>query len=414
MTETLAETTAETEEPLPEFPMPRAAGCPFDPPPTTRALHTERPVTRVRLWDGSAPWLVTRYADQRALLGDPRVSSEATLPGFPHASAGFRENAGRRRSFITMDDPEHARIRRMVTGPFAIKRIEALRPEIQKITDDLIDAMLAGPTPVDLVRALALPLPSLVICKLLGVPYEDHDFFQRNSSLLINRHSSVEDVVGANEALTDYLEGLVVAKLADPADDMLSELAGRVRAGELTQRDAANMGVLLLVAGHETTANMIALGTVALLENPDQLAVLRETDDPKAIAGAVEELLRYLTIVHNGRRRVALEDIEIGGETIRAGDGIIVYTGTGNWDAEVFPEPERLDIGRDARRHIAFGFGIHQCLGQPLARVELQVVYGTLYRRIPTLRLATGIDQLPFKEDGLVYGVYELPVTWTS
>ncbi|MCQ6250186.1 cytochrome P450 [Streptomyces malaysiensis] len=414
MTETLAETTAETEEPLPEFPMPRAAGCPFDPPPTTRALHTERPVTRVRLWDGSAPWLVTRYADQRALLGDPRVSSEATLPGFPHASAGFRENAGRRRSFITMDDPEHARIRRMVTGPFAIKRIEALRPEIQKITDDLIDTMLAGPTPVDLVRALALPLPSLVICKLLGVPYEDHDFFQRNSSLLINRHSSVEDVVGANEALTDYLEGLVVAKLADPADDMLSELAGRVRAGELTQRDAANMGVLLLVAGHETTANMIALGTVALLENPDQLAVLRETDDPKAIAGAVEELLRYLTIVHNGRRRVALEDIEIGGETIRAGDGIIVYTGTGNWDAEVFPEPERLDIGRDARRHIAFGFGIHQCLGQPLARVELQVVYGTLYRRIPTLRLATGIDQLPFKEDGLVYGVYELPVTWTS
>ncbi|MCD9590423.1 cytochrome P450 [Streptomyces sp. 8ZJF_21] len=414
MTETLAETTAEAEEPLPEFPMPRAAGCPFDPPPATRALHTERPVTRVRLWDGSAPWLVTRYADQRALLGDPRVSSEATLPGFPHASAGFRENAGRRRSFITMDDPEHARIRRMVTGPFAIKRIEALRPEIQKITDDLIDAMLAGPTPVDLVRALALPLPSLVICKLLGVPYEDHDFFQRNSSLLINRHSSVEDVVGANEALTDYLEGLVVAKLADPADDMLSELAGRVRAGELTQRDAANMGVLLLVAGHETTANMIALGTVALLENPDQLAILRETDDPKAIARAVEELLRYLTIVHNGRRRVALEDIEIGGETIRAGDGIIVYTGTGNWDAEVFPEPERLDIGRDARRHIAFGFGIHQCLGQPLARVELQVVYGTLYRRIPTLRLATGIDQLPFKEDGLVYGVYELPVTWTS
>ncbi|NUH38205.1 cytochrome P450 [Streptomyces samsunensis] len=414
MTETLAETTAEAEEPLPEFPMPRAAGCPFDPPPTTRALHTERPVTRVRLWDGSTPWLVTRYADQRALLGDPRVSSEATLPGFPHASAGFRENAGRRRSFITMDDPEHARIRRMVTGPFAIKRIEALRPEIQKITDDLIDAMLAGPTPVDLVRALALPLPSLVICKLLGVPYEDHDFFQRNSSLLINRHSSVEDVVGANEALTDYLEGLVVAKLADPADDMLSELAGRVRARELTQRDAANMGVLLLVAGHETTANMIALGTVALLENPDQLAILRETDDPKAIARAVEELLRYLTIVHNGRRRVALEDIEIGGETIRAGDGIIVYTGTGNWDAEVFPEPERLDIGRDARRHIAFGFGIHQCLGQPLARVELQVVYGTLYRRIPTLRLATGIDQLPFKEDGLVYGVYELPVTWTS
>jgi cytochrome P450 len=414
MTETLAETTAEAEEPLPEFPMPRAAGCPFDPPPAARALHTESPVTRVRLWDGSAPWLVTRHADQRALLADPRVSSENTLPGFPHMSAGFRENAARRRSFVTMDDPEHARIRRMITGPFATKRVEAMRPDIQKITDDLIDTMLAGPAPVDLVRALALPLPSLVICRLLGVPYEDHDFFQRNSSLLIHPQASPEEVAGANEALRGLLDGLVAAKLADPADDMLSELAARVRAGELTQRDAADMGVTLLVAGHETTANMIALGTVALLENPDQLAVLRETDDPKAVARAVEELLRYLTIVHKGRPRVALEDIEIGGETIRAGDGIIVYPGTGNWDAEVFPEPERLDIGRDARRHIAFGFGVHQCLGQPLARVELQVVYGTLYRRIPTLRLATGVGQLPFKEDGLVYGVYELPVTWTS
>ncbi|WAP55736.1 cytochrome P450 [Streptomyces sp. S465] len=412
MTETLAETTAEAEEPLAEFPMPRAAGCPFDPPPATRVLQNERPIAKVRLWDGSTPWLVTRHADQRALLGDPRVSSDPLVPGFPHPNEGFRENSKRRRTFLGMDDPEHARIRRMVTAPFAIKRVEALRPDIQKITDDLIDAMLAGPTPVDLVRAFALPLPSLVICRLLGVPYEDHDFFQKNSSVLINMASSVEDVVRANEALTDYLDNLVAAKLADPADDMLSELAARVRAGELTQREAANMGVLLLIAGHETTANMIALGTVALLEHPDQLAVLRETDDPKAVARAVEELLRYLSIVHNGRRRVALEDIEVGGETIRAGDGIILHTGTGNWDAEVFPEPERLDISRDARRHMAFGFGVHQCLGQPLARLELQVVYSTLYRRIPTLRLATGLDQLPFKHDGAVYGVYELPVTW--
>ncbi|MFK4273726.1 cytochrome P450, partial [Streptomyces milbemycinicus] len=208
----------------------------------------------------------------------------------------------------------HARIRRMVTAPFAIKRVEAMRPDIQKITDDLIDTMLAGPTPVDLVRAFALPLPSLVICRLLGVPYEDHDFFQEHSARLINMESSVEEVFRANEALTDYLDKLVTVKLADPADDMLSELAARVRAGELTQREAASMGVLLLIAGHETTANMIALGTVALLEHPDQLAALRETDDPKAVARAVEELLRYLSIVHNGRRRVALEDIEIGGE----------------------------------------------------------------------------------------------------
>lgn len=414
MTETLTETTPPSDDPIPAYPMPRAAGCPFDPPPAARALHAERPVAKVRMWDGGTPWLVTRYADARALLADPRVSSQATLPGFPHPNAGFRANAAQRRSFIAMDDPEHARIRRMVTAPFAIKRVEAMRPAIQKITDDLIDTMLAGPDPADLVRSFALPLPSLVICALLGVPYEDHEFFQENSSRMINRGSSADDVVAANNALTDYLDELVGAKLAEPADDMLSELAARVRTGELTRREAATMGVLLLVAGHETTANMIALGTVALLENPDQLATLRETDDPKVIAKAVEELLRYLTIVHNGRSRVALEDIEIGGETIRAGDGIIIYTGTGNRDAEVFPDPDRLDIGRDARRHMAFGFGVHQCLGQPLARLELQVVYGTLYRRIPALRLATGVDQLPFKHDGLVYGVYELPVTWSS
>ena len=172
------------------------------------------------------------------------------------------------------------------------------------------------------------------------------------------------------------------------------------------------MGVLMLIAGHETTANMIALGTLALLQNPDQLALLRNGGDPKLVAGAVEELLRYLNITHNGRRRVALADIEIAGEVIRAGEGLIMANDIANRDPAVFPDPDRLDIQRDARRHVAFGFGVHQCLGQPLARMELQVVYSTLYRRIPTLRLATSVDQIPFKHDGAVYGVYELPVTF--
>jgi cytochrome P450 len=170
--------------------------------------------------------------------------------------------------------------------------------------------------------------------------------------------------------------------------------------------------VLLLLAGHETTANMIALGTLALLEHPDQLALLRDSDDPKLVAGAVEELLRYLNITHNGRRRVALADIEIGGQVIRAGEGIILANDVGNRDPDAFADPDRLDLRRDARHHVAFGFGVHQCLGQPLARMELQVVYSTLYRRIPTLRLATDVRRIPFKDDGFVYGVYELPVTW--
>ncbi|MGP4014522.1 cytochrome P450 [Saccharopolyspora sp. 5N708] len=409
MTSTL-NPTGENSSEIPEYPMTRAAGCPFDPPPTLQAQQEEGPLAKVRLWDGSTPWLVTRYADQRALLSDPRVSADITRPGYP-SPAPIRPDASSI-GFILMDDPEHARLRRMVTAPFTIKRVEALRLAVQKIADDLIDAVLAGPKPVDLVEAFALPLPSLVICELLGVPYSDHDFFQDNSKIVIRRDALPEQRSAAFGRLTGYLDDLMGEKLSNPGDDLLSGLAERVKAGELSREEAAGMGVLLLIAGHETTANMIALGTLALLEHPDQLAVLRETDDPKLVAGAVEELLRYLHITHNGRRRVALEDIEIAGEVIRAGEGMILANDIGNRDPEVFADPNRLDIQRDARRHVAFGFGVHQCLGQPLARVELQVVYGTLYRRIPTLRLAADLAQIPFKHDGSVYGVYELPVTW--
>jgi cytochrome P450 len=397
---------------VPDYPMARAAGCPFDPPPALRALQAERPITKVRLWDGSTPWLVTGYDDQRALLADPRISTDSTHPHYPYPSAAVKERLREAKTFINMDSPDHARLRRMVTAPFSVKRMEALRPAIQKIVDDLIDAMLAGPAPVDLVEAFALPVPSSVICELLGVPYADHDFFQTNSKILINRNTTPEQAAAATQGLTEYLDRLVDDKLARPGDDLLSQLAERVRAGEISQREAANMGILLLIGGHETTANMIALGTLTLLQHPDQLAELRESDDPKLIAGAVEELLRYLNIPHAGRRRVALTDVRIGRVTIRAGEGVILANDLGNRDPAVFPEPDRLDVHRDARRHVAFGFGVHQCLGQPLARVELQVVYGTLYRRIPTLKLAVDLDQIAFKHDELVYGVYELPVTW--
>jgi cytochrome P450 len=394
----------------PEYPMARAAGCPFDPPPALRALQEAGPLTRVRLWDGTTSWLVTRYDEQRALLADPRVSADVTRPGYPRPVAiGQRP---RRFSFISMDDPEHARLRRMVTAPFAIKRVEALRPRVQEIVDGLIDDLLAGPKPVDLVETFALPVPSLVICALLGVPYADHEFFQVNTSAMIKRSSTPEERSAASQRLVAYLDDLFGEKLDNPVDDLLSKLGERVKAGDLDRQDAVQMGTLLLIAGHETTANMIALGTLTLLQHPDQLAQLRETDDPKLIAAAVEELLRYLTITHNGRRRVALDDIEVAGRLIRAGDALVIPNDVGNRDPEAFPEPDRLDITRDARRHVAFGFGAHQCLGQPLARMELQVVYGTLYRRIPTLRIAADLDDIPFKHDGFVYGVYELPVTW--
>lgn len=396
---------------VPAYPMQR--DCPFDPPPELSRLRAERPVSRVLLWDGSHPWLITEYADQRAVLGDRRFSADVRKPGYPHVTAASAARRRHSRSFISMDEPEHGRYRRMLTSTFRIKRVEELRPRIQRIVDGLIDDMLAAGPPTDLVSAFALPVPSLVICELLGVPYADHDFFQRCSRVIINSTTEPEQAVATSDELRAYLTNLLDQKNAAPEDDLLSRLVvEQLRTGEMTRSQIADMAVLLLIAGHETTANMIALGTLALLHHPDQLAELRATDDPKLIASAVEELLRYLNIVHSGRRRVATEDVEIGGQLIRAGEGVIVATDSGNRDEKVFPDPDTLDIHREARRHVAFGYGVHQCLGQPLARVELQVVYGTLYRRIPTLRPAAGLAEIPFKHDMLVYGVHELPVTW--
>jgi len=401
---------------LPEYDITRASGCPLDPAPAMRARQAEAPVTRVKLWDGSTPWLVTGHAEHRALLADPRVSVEPRngTPRLSPSEAQAMEQAEHSAapSFIMLDDPEHARLRRMITGEFAIKRVEAMRPGVQRMVDRMIDDMLAGPNPVDLVEAFALPVPSLVISDLLGVPYEQHDFFQANSRKIINRNSSAAERGQAQLALGEYLGGLLGEKMANPAEDLLSALGERVKAGELSPEEATGMGVLMLFAGHETTANMIALGALALLEHPDQLALLRDAEDPALVAGAVEELLRYLTITHGGLRRVALEDIELGGQLIRAGEGVIVVNETANRDGAVFAEPDRLDLSRNARQHVTFGYGVHQCLGQPLARMELQVVYPALLKRIPTLRLATEVDRIPFKHDGFVYGVYELPVAW--
>jgi cytochrome P450 len=404
------DTTAE----MLEWPLPRAEGCPFDPPPALRPLTAGKGLAKIRIWDGSTPWIITGHAEQRTLLNDPRVSVDERLPGFPHWHEGMAANVEHRpRSVFNSDAPEHTRYRRIMTSPFTFKRVEALRTDVQKKTDDLIDTMLAGPKPADIVEALALPLPTFMISEILGVPHEDHEFIHRSASDGIRRNATPEQAMGVFRALNDYLVGLIEKKSAEPADDVLSDIAERVNAGEITLPEASMMGLGLLSAGHETSANMIGLATVALLENPDQLAVLRDTEDPKVVAGAVEELLRYLGIIHGGQRRIATEDIEINGEVIRAGEGIIIELFSANRDANTFPEPDRLDLHREnARHHNAFGFGIHQCIGQQLARVELQVVYGTLFRRVPTLRLAKPVDQIEFKHDRLAYGVYELPVTW--
>jgi cytochrome P450 len=403
----------DTDHPLPPFPGNRAARCPFDPPAALSALQAESPLARVRLWDGSAPWLVTRHAQQRALLTDPRISADVMRPGYPHVNEGFRKHREALRTFVNMDDPEHARIRRMIISPFAARRVEALRPDVQRIAEDLISGLLAGPRPVDLVAALAVPVPLLVICRLLGVPDADREFFRATVESMTNPRTPPTAARAALAELHGYLDGLISRKLADPADDLLSFLAtGRLRAGELSRQELASTAIVLLLSGHETTANMISLGTLALLCHPAQLAVLRDADDPELVAGAVEELLRYLTIAHFGRRRVALADVEIDGQVIRAGEGVIMATDLANRDGSVFGDPGRLDLRRDARQHMAFGFGAHQCLGQSLARLELQAVFGTLYRRVPTLSLAVRMEDVEFKHDSAVSGLAGLPVTW--
>jgi len=394
--------------------MERTSRCPFAPPPEVMELAAVEPLSRVRIWDGSTPWLITGYEEARALFADSRVSVDDRKPGFPHWNEGMLATVNKRpRSVFTADAEEHTFYRRMLSKPFTFKRVEGLRPAIQKITDDHIDAILAGPKPAELVSALALPVPSLVICEMLGVPYEDHGFFQEHANVGLARYATAEDNMKGVMSLAKYLGNLVQAKMDNPAEDAVSDLAERVKAGEISIKEASQLASGLLLAGHETTANMIGIGVLALLENPEQLAILRDTDDPKVVANAVEELLRYLSIIQNGQRRVATEDIEIAGQTIKAGEGIIIDLSPANWDPTKFPDPDHLEVQRpNADQNLAFGYGRHQCVGQQLARAELQIVFSTLVRRIPTLALAKPIDEIPFKNDKLAYGVYELPATW--
>ncbi|QWF85117.1 cytochrome P450 [Amycolatopsis sp. CA-230715] len=399
------------EEPAVEFPVTRE--CPFAPPKEYARIREEEPVRKVRIPDGKQAWVVTRHEDVRMVLNDRRFSADRFHPDFPVLAAGgnsFRRKSDDR-TMIAMDAPEHGPARRAVLGEFTVKRMEALRPRIQQIVDELIDDLLAGPKPADLVSALSLPVPSLVICELLGVPYADHDLFQNHTAKMLKRTTGPEDRRAAFEAVKNYLDELVTEKEAAPGDDLIGRQITKLREEGTYQRGPlVALAFLLLLAGHETTANMISLGTIALLENPEQLAAIK--DDHDRTAPAVEELLRYFTIVDAATARLCVEDVEIGGVTIKAGEGVLALGYSANRDPEAFEDPDSFDIDRGARHHVAFGFGPHQCLGQNLARMELKIVFDTLFERVPGLNLAAPVDDLPFKDDAAIYGVYRLPVTW--
>jgi cytochrome P450 len=396
-----------------QFPMTRK--CPYAAPEEYAQIREHEPVTTVRLPNGREAWVVTRHEHVRQVLTDPGFSADRFHPDFPNFAAADQPQPTRRtdddRSLLTMDPPEHGPARRAVLGEFTVRRIAALRPRMQQIVDELLDAMLAGPKPADLVEALSLPMPSMVICELLGVPYADHAFFQTNTAAMIKRETPPDDRRAAFERIRTYVDELIATKEKDLPDDLLGRQIRKGRAdGTYDRRSLVSLGLLLLIAGHETTANMISLGTLALLGNPEQCDQLRA--DPARTPGAVEEMLRYFTIAEMVVARLCTVDTEIGGVTIRAGEGVLTLGQAANRDPAAFDEPDAFDINRPARHHVAFGFGPHQCLGQNLARAELEIVFETLLRRVPTLRLATSVDELPFKTDAAIYGIYHMPVTW--
>ena len=404
MTATTSDSRSETE--LPVIPAPRAAQCPLAPPPEF-AKWREEPGLKRAMWGGLPVWSVSRYQDIRAALVDPRLSADTISSAIKPSS-----DEGIPVIFARIDDPEHHRLRRMMTSQFTFRRCEAMRPQIQELVDHYLGAMIDAGPPGDIVRDFALPVPSLVIALLLGVPPEDLGLFQHNTSVGLQTGSSDEEKAQAFAAMYAYIEELVQRKAREPGDDLISRLVtDYVATGELSRETAAMNAVIMMQAGHETTANMIALGTVALLQHRDVFERLGRNDDQAVIGNAIEELMRYLTIVHAQVDRIAIEDLTIGGQLIRAGERVLMNLPAGNWDSEFVDNPEAFDIDRTTRGHLGFGYGVHQCIGANLARVEMQVAFATLARRLPGLKLAVSPNALQFK-DSDIYGMKELPVTW--
>jgi cytochrome P450 len=392
---------------------------PFTVPPALLAVSARGPVAKAALASGEPFWLVSGYEEARAVLTDPRFSSDRFQyhPRFKELPAEFRErlrdDKARAGSFINMDPPEHTRYRKLLTGQFTVRRIRDLGVRIEKIIGGLLDAMLAEGTSADLMTEFAFPAPSLVICELLGVPYDDRAEFQERAAALLQLDAPVQQAVENADALRVFMQRLITDKRAHPADDLISGLIHHAGADPaLTDDELINIANLLLIAGYDTTASMFGLGMFVLLQRPEQLAAVR--DDPARIGDAVEELLRFLSVINPGLFRFAKEDLEFGGEHIPAGSTVVVSVVATNRDGRQWAAPETLDVTRARGPHLAFGHGVHQCLGQQLARVEMQVGYAELLRRLPNVRLAVPPAEVPLRNDMLTYGVHSLPITWDA
>lgn len=382
----------------------------LDPDPLLAQLRREEPLSRVQLPYGEPGWLATRYEDVRTVLGDPRFSRAAAVGRDEPRTRPQLSPPG---TILSLDPPDHSRLRRLVTKAFTVRRIEALRPGVQRIADTLVDAMIAAGPPRDLVADFALPLPVTVICELLGVPYEDRgDFRHWSDAFLSTTRYSVDEVKECARAMHEYMAGLVRARRAEPRDDLISGLVeARDERDQLSEQELISLCQAILIAGHETTASQIPNFVYVLLTHPDQLAAVR--DDPAMVPRAVEELMRFTPLgAGAGIPRYATEDIELGGVLVRAGEPVIPAIGSANHDERVYADPTRLDLHRDAPSHIGFGHGAHHCLGAPLARMELQVALATLLTRLPGLRFAAGDDGIDWKSGLSTRGPERLMVAW--
>jgi cytochrome P450 len=401
-----------TEEDVTLFPMARQ--CPFGPPPEYVELRANEPVKQVTLkLNGRKVWLLTRYEHVRQVLADPRISANMKAPGFP-LQLQIPEELLQAvpLTLFHMDPPVHTTHRRNLIPEFTVRRMEALRPHIQRIVDERVDAMIEHGSPADLSSMLSVPVPLLVMCELLGVPYADRENLRRWGTQVTARESTPEQQMQIQMEMGAYLAKLVAEKDANPADDLVSRLILKNREDDqLTPYDIASLVQILIAAG-QSTANMISLGTLALIEHPERLAELRA--DPSLMGRAVDELSRLITIADTGgTSRVAAADIEVDGVLIRAGEGVMASLNSANHDESVFPDPDTIDFHRESNNHLAFGHGVHKCLGMTLAKLELEIVYRTLFDRLPGLRLAVPMDQVKFKsDDELVYDIHELPLAW--
>ncbi|MFE5540188.1 cytochrome P450 [Streptomyces sp. NPDC056492] len=408
-------TTAQPETKVRAFPLART-GCPMQPAPEYAELRETEPVSRVKLtFNGREAWLLTRYEDMQQMLRDSRFESDIADPGYP-LQFGFPlellEQGIVQRTIFHMDAPVHTKHRMMLMPEMTAKKVEAMRPGTQELVDEMIDAMIARGGPLDIISALTMPLPSRAMVELLDIPDGHTELFHRWINLLVAQ-GSPEDHAAANTEVEILLHRLIAERTAQPGDDMISSLIlrNKERGGELVDGEISALVRTMIAGGHESTVNGMTVGLLVLLSHPEQAALLRE--NPKLAGQAVDELMRFSSVSDHGTVRVAKEDVEIGGQLIRKGEGVICSLSAANHDPRVFADPNTLDITRkEAAQNIAFGYGHHRCAGQVLVRMQMEVLFTTLLRRLPGLRLAKPVEELPFKEKALIDGLHELPVTW--